>query len=80
MTETRLTEVQRHGLRLMVYNGVARSWQLAIAMGCTTDQARRILLALERKAVVERHERYSAVNDIYWQITPAGRALLEGEG
>jgi len=75
-SETEMTEAERECLRIMLSTQAARSWQLAKKMRCPTDRARRILLGMERKAIVSRHERYTAVNDIYWEPTPAGRALL----
>jgi DNA-binding IscR family transcriptional regulator len=45
-----------------------RTWKLADRHGCTVSYMRRALVRLEKSGLVSRHERYSANNDIFWQI------------
>lgn len=48
--------------------GTARTYHLAACFGVSTTVMRKALLRLERRGVVERHARYSAVNDICWVL------------
>lgn len=50
---------------------IARTWQIAMRLRCSTAQARSILLKLEKRGLVRRSERYSAVNDTCWVLAPA---------
>lgn len=58
--------------------GIARTWQIAMRLGCSTSMARPILMRLERRGVVRRHPRYSAVNDICWALAEP-EVVAEGD-
>lgn len=45
----------------------ARTGHVASFFGITTDHARQHMTRMERLGHVRRSERYSAVNDIYWE-------------
>ncbi len=47
----------------------ARTFYLAAKLGWSTSKTRYYLLDLERAGKVERHPRYTAVNDIFWRLT-----------
>ena len=54
----------------------ARTYHLAGWIGTSTPTMRGRLKRLAEAGLVQRSERYSAVNDTYWTITDAGRAAL----
>lgn len=45
-----------------------RTWKLADRHGCKTAYMSRQMRRLEKAGKVKRHERYSACNDIFWEI------------
>lgn len=47
----------------------ARTWKLASWHGCETAYMGRQMRRLEKLGKVERHERYSACNDIFWVVS-----------
>lgn len=44
-----------------------RTWKLADRHSCKVPYMRRQLVKLEKMGLVKRNERYSAVNDIFWE-------------
>jgi hypothetical protein len=46
----------------------ARTGHVGSFFWTTTAKARRVLLRMEADGIVRRNERYSAVNDIYWEV------------
>lgn len=45
-----------------------RTWRLSRRHNCSTTYMRRQLIRLEKSGKVKRNERYTAVNDIFWEI------------
>lgn len=45
-----------------------RTWKLADRHSCTVTFMRRQMLRLEKAGIVRRHERYTACNDIFWEL------------
>lgn len=50
-----------------------RTWRVAKRLGVPTKAVRRVAIRLERKGLVARDPHYSAINDIFWRATEAGR-------
>lgn len=76
---SKLTKDERYALeKLVEYDGL-RTFRLAGLAGMSTAAVRRMLNRMEDRFEVERHHRYSAVNDIYWIASPAGRLALQQE-
>lgn len=66
--EQRIVELIRQGRSEVSPNGYARSYFMAPLLGLTTAQVHRRLVAMEKRGVVERDPRYSAVNCLAWSL------------
>lgn len=68
------TDDELRAVILLVEHGLLRTWLIATKLRWRTPAARRSLRRLEQAGLVENSTRYSAVNDLAWSPTPAGRA------
>lgn len=59
--------------KLREYDGL-RTHNLAGMMGDATAKVRRMLMRMEVAGQVRRNQRYSTVNDIYWEAAAVSEA------
>lgn len=53
-----------------------RTYQVAGRLRLGTTQTRRMIKNLAALGLVRKNDRFSASNDIYWDLTEAGRQAL----
>ena len=69
---------ERAVLSAVLPNYGNRTFGIAARVKRTTAFAYRVLRKMERLGLVARNERYTYVNDIYWDRTSAGDEVVEG--